>query len=187
MISSSWSRAFPLSRVGRRVWVHLGTDHGRPDLRAAGEAMLNETAPLMADIRAAIERSAVPAGGGLVCHPYVAGEGACADMNREGAPPHARVSHTTFPYNARASEPWRAYSSMMYAGGLSRAVATAIVRHQQNRSRLSRIGVWGGGPGFDNRLMGPLRGTRLQPRAEQPPPMRGRCVCRPSMCLSETI
>ena len=136
------------------VWCQLGTAHARDDLVAAGTELTNEVAPLMSDILVAIDRSTVPAGDRLVCHPYVAGERACADMNTEGPPPHARVSNTTFPYNFRASEPWRSYSGMLYSGGLNRTVVSQIVAHNRNRSQLARLGVWSGGPGFDNRLMG---------------------------------
>ena len=136
------------------IWQHLGSIHARVDLMAAGETLVNETAPLLADVRRAIDKSAVPVGSGLFCHPYVAGEGACADMNRDGPAPHARVSGTKYPYNPRASEPWRSYSGMLYSGGLNSSTVNMIVQHNLNRSKLSRIGVWSGGPGFDNRLMG---------------------------------
>jgi len=136
------------------VWREIGASHARADLSAVAAALHNETAPLLADTRTAMTRSAVPAGGGLVCHPYVAGEGACGDMSTEGKYPYARVSHTTAPYNFRSSEPWRSYSGMLYSGAIDRPVAAEIVQHHQQRSKLSRIGVWSGGPGFESGLMG---------------------------------
>lgn len=136
------------------IWSSLGRVHGKPDLVAMGARLLNVSGPLLADVYAAIDKSTVPSVGGLTCNPYVAGAGACADMNHDGPSPHARVSHTSFPYNFRASEPWRSYSGMFYAGGLNSSVVRAIVSYNQQRSHLSRLGVWGGGPGFANRMMG---------------------------------
>ena len=84
---------------------------------------------------------------------YVAGEPTCADMGVAGA----HVSGTRAPYNVRASEAWRSYSGMFYSGGLSSEVAGDIVRHNQNFSKLSRLGVWGGagsgGAVWSNMLM----------------------------------
>ena len=108
---------------------------------------MNETAGLLADVHAGILASALPvqnttgattssaAGGGVddVCHPYVAGEGTCSDMGAAGA----NVSHTTGPYNGRASEPWRSYSGMFYAGALDKKTAAEIIAYNQNHSKLS--------------------------------------------------
>ena len=83
------------------VWRTLGQTHLRSDLLAVGDCLLNETAGILADVRVAMERSAINGTDGSVCHPYVAGDTSCADM--AGAP----VSGTHAPYNFRASEPVR--------------------------------------------------------------------------------
>jgi hypothetical protein len=83
------------------------------------------------------------------CHPYVAGEQTCGNMDAAGA----HVSGTTAPYNSRASEPWRTYSEMFWSGGLTSKDASEIVNFNQNSTKLSRMGVWSGGGGFDNTLV----------------------------------
>ena len=85
--------------------------------------------------------------GGEVCHPYVAGEPYCADMDT------ANVSHTRGPYNGRASEPWRSYSGMFYSGGVTAQTAQEIVDYNQNHSKLSHFGIWGGVGSFRNQIM----------------------------------
>ena len=81
---------------------------------------------------------------------YVAGEGACGDMDLAGA----HVSGTAGPYNARASEPWRSYSGMFWSGGLDSSTAAEIVDYNQHNEQLARMGVWSAGKGFRNMFMG---------------------------------
>ena len=131
------------------VWSLLGNEHNRSDLIAAGAAMQSEAPQMLEDIGRAMARSVVQgAGPGGVCHPYVAGEGTCSDMIAAGA----RVSGTVGPYNRRANEPWRSYSGMLWSGGLTAQDVVEIVNFNQHSSRLSRLGVWGGGPDFMNSM-----------------------------------
>lgn len=129
------------------VWVDVGTKYNRQDLVAVGQALLEETKPMMADIVHAMAKSVVVnASTADVCHPYVAGEPTCSDMDAAGA----HVSNTSGSYNGRASEPWRSYSGMLYSGGLPKKIVAEIVAYNQNNSKLSHLGIWGGVGGFRN-------------------------------------
>ena len=138
------------------VWSELGAAHGRPDLAAAGRELEAEAPLLKRDVTEAMLKSVVNATGTTgttgagVCHPYVAGEGACGDMDLAGA----HVSGTAGPYNARASEPWRSYSGMFWSGGLDSSTAAEIVDYNQHNEQLARMGVWSAGKGFRNMFMG---------------------------------
>lgn len=59
----------------------------------------------------------------------------------------------TGPYNFRASEPWRTYSSMFWSGGLTRTDAVEIQQYNMDNEKLSRMGVWSGGQHFENVLV----------------------------------
>eukprot|EP00039_Didymoeca_costata_P002904 m.63678 g.63678 ORF g.63678 m.63678 type:complete len:1036 (+) comp11594_c0_seq2:140-3247(+) len=83
------------------------------------------------------------------CHPYVAGEPTCSDMDAAGP----KVSGTTGPYNGRASEPWRSYSGMFWSGGLSKQEVTDIALFNQQGSQLAHLGIWSGGSGFKYQIM----------------------------------
>ena len=87
-----------------KLWTALGAKRSRADLTAVGAALTNETASMLVDIHTGMIASAmhaVAANNTDVCHPYVAGEVSCWEMNT------ANVSGTTGPYNGRAQEPWR--------------------------------------------------------------------------------
>lgn len=133
------------------VWSELGATHSRSDLTAVGAALEKEAPLILEDVNTAMARSIVRGdpSGAAPCHPYVAGEETCADMRTAGA----HVSGTSAPYNARANEPWRTYSGMLWSGGVSAQVVTDIVNYNQNNAKLSRLGIWGGGNDFENRLV----------------------------------
>eukprot|EP01045_Picozoa_sp_COSAG04_P040422 COSAG04_NODE_11801_length_688_cov_0.724958_1_plen_172_part_01 len=129
------------------MWSELGAAHSGRNLAAVGAALEKEAPRILRDVRTAMSRSVVRSDEG-VCHPYVAGEDTCADMRTAGA----HVSGTSGPYNSRANEPWRTYSGMLWSGGLDAQQVSEIVAFNQNSSKLSRLGVWGGGNDFENRL-----------------------------------
>ena len=129
------------------VWSELGAAHSGRNLAAVGSALEKEAPRILKDVHTAMRRSVVHSDEG-VCHPYVAAEGTCADMRTAGA----HVSGTSGPYNSRANEPWRTYSGMLWSGGLDAQQVAEIVAFNQNSSKLSRLGVWGGGNDFENRL-----------------------------------
>lgn len=124
------------------VWKELGTRcnstayPGCKRLAAVGETLVKEAPLLLVDIQRAMVASVNGTGKGNVCHPYVAGEGSCSDMGAAGA----HVSNTTGPYNGRASEPWRSYSGMLYAGALDAKTVGEIVDYNQNHEKLSHLG-----------------------------------------------
>ena len=123
------------------VWQELGAHcdltkyPGCARLAAIGDELVNEAPLFLVDIQRAMVASANGTGAGDVCHPYVAGEGLCSDMNT------AHVSNTTGPYNGRSQEPWRSYSGMLYAGALDANTVQEIVDYNQNHDKLSHLGV----------------------------------------------
>eukprot|EP01052_Picozoa_sp_SAG31_P022231 SAG31_NODE_1758_length_7335_cov_18.704600_4_plen_360_part_00 len=134
------------------VWQQIGAAQGYPNLESVGASLAAEAPHILRDVHHAMELSAVPAKNTTSfprapCHPYVAGERSCSLMS-EG-----RVSRTKGPYNPRAQEPWRSYSGMFWSGGLSSQSAIDIVRYNQHNDQLSRLGIWSGGLGFENRLV----------------------------------
>ena len=124
-----------------QVWQELGghcnsTKYpGCARLVAVGDELVKEAPLLLIDIQRAMAASVNGTGIGDVCHPYVAGEGLCSDMNI------AHVSNTTGPYNGRSQEPWRSYSGMLYSGALDAKTVREIVDYNQNHDKLSHLGT----------------------------------------------
>jgi hypothetical protein len=96
---------------------------------AASTMMLNNTATLLADLRASMMKDRFVQDGS-VCHPYVAGVPACGMLFATG---------NTTTSSPRDSESWRTYSEAMYSGALDDQTIIDIVEWHQTHGSCGKL------------------------------------------------
>jgi hypothetical protein len=99
--------------------------------RETSEMLLRNTATLLAELQASMEKDAFVQDG-ATCHPYVAGVPACGML-------FARGNTTTS--SPRDSESWRSYSEAMYSGALDDQTIVDIVEWHQTHGSCGEFGL----------------------------------------------